>query len=354
MPLTEKQINDIKYVSMKDFCARIDLIEDINDKLTFASNYLLMHGMVEEPDVSIQEAINIARMKIVHASINLQNKMFDEDLDLEEFVEDAVNPYAVEYEDDAELELFVGKPAVYLKGLAQKKINEIDGKDLVVGDATKLKDNYQRQFEMYSQNPKLGNDLNDKKMYYRIFRQTDSVDDLTRFYGGKNELDQAFDKTKPGFFSRMFGTSSKAYSNLDACYKAYFNPNHVDYRNSETLEKAAGQYIQHKFPNWEPGDPFPSNSDIDKLDATSKERILFSISVFKATEKGHEEEEKMATLLSAHRNTEATFEQVDGLRNKDQQAFQEKVVKSLDDSMESEDMEYSDESISVENDLEKE
>ena len=161
MPLTEKQINDIKYVSMQDFCARIDLIEDINDKLTFASNYLLMHGMVEEPDVSIQEAINIARMKIVHASINLQNKMFDEDLDLEEFVEDAVNPYAVEYEDDAELELFVGKPAVYLKGLAQKKINEIDGKDLVVGDATKLKDNYQRQFEMYSQNPKLGNDLNE-------------------------------------------------------------------------------------------------------------------------------------------------------------------------------------------------
>ena len=90
MPLTDKQINDIKYVSMQDFCARIDLIEDINDKLTFASNYLLMHGMVEEPDVSIQEAINIARMKIVHASINLQNKMFNEDLDLEEFVEDAV------------------------------------------------------------------------------------------------------------------------------------------------------------------------------------------------------------------------------------------------------------------------
>ena len=85
-----------------------------------------MHGMVEEPDVSIQEAINIARMKIVHASINLQNKMFDEDLDLEEFVEDAVNPYAVEYEDDAALKYVIDGEG--RGGLVNIALAERDGK----------------------------------------------------------------------------------------------------------------------------------------------------------------------------------------------------------------------------------
>ena len=352
MPLTQEQIKDIKYVSMKDFCEKIDEINDINDKLTFASNYLLMHGMVENPDVPIQDAINVARAKILNASVDLYNKMDEEDLDHEEYWEDAVNPYAEEYEDDAELELFVGKPAEYLRGLAFKKYKEMGDPDIELLTDAKKKENYLRQYEMYSQNPKLGNDGFVGEKAKRALKLGDISDDLTRFYGEKAQADQAFERTKPGFFSKMFNTSSIAYNNLAACYKAFYNPNHVDYKNNNALGKAAGEYLQHKFPNWKPGDDFPKDADINKLDATSKERTLFSISILKAIEKGQEREEQISEVLSAHANTQAKFEEVDNLRNNRQQAFQDNINKNLDDSLESEDLDNSDDSISIDSENE--
>ena len=332
MPLTQKQLDEIKYVSMKDFSDRIDKIANIQDKLKFASHYLLMHGAAQNPDVPIQDAINIARMKIIHESNTLYDKMIEDDLDLEDYYEDAVNPYAEDYEDDAELELFVGKPAVYLKGLALKKYKEMDNINIEIPEERRLKEYYNSQVEMYNNNPKLGNEGLNKKEFLQVFRETDNSDDLTRHYGSKEALDRAFDKTKQGFFSRLFSKPSNAYTNLAKCYDAYFNPNNVHYRNSEVLEKAAGQYITHKFPNWEPGDPFPKEADINKLGSLSKERLLFSISVFKATEKGHEKEEHAMITVSTHQRTNATFEEVDGIKEKHQQEFQNELNDSVDES----------------------
>ena len=62
--LTQAEINGIKYISMADFSKRIDKIENIDDKLKFARQYLILHGTNGEPDCSIEEAINIARMVI--------------------------------------------------------------------------------------------------------------------------------------------------------------------------------------------------------------------------------------------------------------------------------------------------
>ena len=42
------------------------------------------------------------------------------------------------------------------------------------------------------------------------------------------------------------------------------------------------------------------------------------------------------------------FEEVDNLRNNRQQAFQDNINKNLDDSLESEDLDNSDDSISIE------
>ena len=355
MPLTQKQLNEIKYVSMKDFSDRIDQIADINDKLKFASHYLLMHGTVENPDVPIQDAINIARMKILHESSTLYDKMIEDDLDPEDYYEDAVNPYAEDYEDDAELELFIGKPAEYLKGLALKKYNELDNIDILIPEERKLKEYYDKQAKMYSNNSKLGNDGLNKNKFLRIYRETDSVDDMTRYYGSKEALDKAFAKTKQGFFSRMFSKPSNAYTNLEKSYEAYSNPNSVYYRNSELLEQAAGQYIKHKFPNWEPGDPFPSETDINKLNDTSKERMLFSISVFKATEESHEKEEHAMITVSTHQRTETTFDRVDGIREAHQQQFRNELNNSVDESRDDEsEMDYSKDEIIIVNNNEME
>lgn len=363
MPLTEKQIKEIKYVSMDDFCSKIDEIADINDKLAFASQYLLMHGSVDNPDVSIEDAIMVAKMKILNAHITLYNKMMDEDLDPEDYLENAINPYAEEFEDDAELELFMGKPLEYLRGYGYKKYEEIEKQQIETSADRQLKTYYLKQSEMFREKhliqaeafrnnqQRRGYEGYTKEDYEKAFRRTASTDYLTSYFGGKNELDNAFNKTKPGFFSRMFNTSSKAYHNLEAAYNSYMNPNNVYYRDSKTLEMAAGQYIKHKFPNWEEGDPLPTEEQINALDATSKARMEFSVSIFKALDKGRETEDQAFEVMAEHATFNKTFEEVDGLRKVNQQEFQKKVNISLDDSAEDNELDNSENEISV--DMEK-
>ena len=74
--LTEEELLKLKYISMADFSKRIDNYDNINDKLAFATKYLILHGIDNgEADCSIIDAINIARMKIADASAELRKNL---------------------------------------------------------------------------------------------------------------------------------------------------------------------------------------------------------------------------------------------------------------------------------------
>ena len=68
--LSEQRLNQIQYVSIADYIRQIDELEDFEDKIAFTTRYLLAYG-TEERDVPLAEAIHIAKVKIVEASISV-------------------------------------------------------------------------------------------------------------------------------------------------------------------------------------------------------------------------------------------------------------------------------------------
>ena len=143
-------------------------------------------------------------------------------------------------------------------------------------------------------------------------------------FGGKEGLDKAYAATKGGFMSRLFGTSSTAAKNLDKVYKAFNNPNHALHGNIQALDKAAVEYIQHNFPNWQPFQEFPSKEDIDKLSETEKARMDFSINAIKSLREQTEMEEKFLPLVKACEGKDIQYSEIKEVDN-------HKVI-DLDDS----------------------
>ena len=79
--ITEDQLNEIRYVSMADFCKRIDAIPDMESKRLFATRYLLSYGMDGAPtDYSFKEVMHIARIKIGDASYKLKEQYEEKNL----------------------------------------------------------------------------------------------------------------------------------------------------------------------------------------------------------------------------------------------------------------------------------
>jgi len=107
--LTKEQLANVKYVSMADYYAKVATLEDFDDKLKFTTKYLLTHGMNgAKTDYSIEEAVHLARLKLMDYSKQLRDKIFNDEegpdpADL--LIDDepaAVNPYAEDRKDDIE------------------------------------------------------------------------------------------------------------------------------------------------------------------------------------------------------------------------------------------------------------
>ena len=302
-PLTKEQLKDVRYVSLADFNSRIDQFESIDDKVKFATRYLLSHQTVENPDYSFDKAVQFARMKIGAASVDarynfsIQHKPNN----LRENPH-IVDPYA---ENDLRNELFMGNPAEYLKGEAQKLANEIEEQDIESDYESVLKDRCKTMANMISSG---FNTMVDK--YGKSPEATvNGINARTQsLYGSKESYDKALSNIKGGFFSRTFGTSSTAAKNLNTVYAAFNNPKHALYGNTDALDKAGVEYIQHLFPGWERFNQLPSAEDLATLSGTQKDRAEFCVNMLKSLKAQKEDEEEINELIEACKNEKIAYE----------------------------------------------
>lgn len=290
--LTKAQLQQVKYVSMADYFNKVDQFEDFNDKVKFTTRYLLTHSNVQNPDCSIEEAIHLARVKLTDVSVKKHDEYMakNKGKDTEAHI---VDPYS---KDDKAAEMFMANPVDYLAGEANKTIKEINDGELID------KNHRQLEKEFLDTLNSLAVDANSKiRQLDKSSRVLDMKTRMEARAGGKERLDQAYKATKGSFMSRLFGTSSAAAKNLDQVYNAFNNPNHVLYGNTDALDKAAVQYIQHNFPDWLPFQALPTEEDMNKagLSDTEKARMNFSINTLKSIKEQVEMEDKFEPLVRA-------------------------------------------------------
>ncbi|MBQ9448869.1 MAG: hypothetical protein IJU60_03245 [Acholeplasmatales bacterium] len=341
--LTRQKLNEIKYVSLADFCKKIDDIKDINDKLTFATNYLLLHGFQNDNvDSSLAEAIDVARMKLADASLALKeeaNNIERLDESTASFVvEDkanAINPFARNKSDELELEFFMGHPSEYLKSIAMKKYNTLEKEDVAPAG---LQDHYMHVYnELGANNRVEGLNLGNSDLKHLHVKAR-----LEAKFGTKENLNATYNQTKPGFFSRLFNTRSEQSKNLDFAYKAFNNPNHELYGNLDALKRAADAYLEYKCPNWRPGSPLPEGKTLNSFDATSKAKVLLSAAIIEQVTQEQKVEESYRSVVTNCALKNINPEDLENAKRLNQENFQKKMVldfgdddKLIDKSMDS-------------------
>lgn len=247
--LTKEQLKNIKYVSIADLYQQLDAIQDFDDKFQFTVRYLLSHGSKgQATDYSFEEAVHLARLKLIDESKKLRDKLLtDEDgVDPADIYFDEneypVYPYAEEEKDDIEYEFFMGNPGEYLKCKADKVVRDIESQDFEDDKEVALKENCNRlsktlgpgkSYEILSAEEKGQNILNIQARMEAKCRGRDIFQKLEK-------------ETKPGFLARNFGTRSTAGKNFDEVYAAFKNPGHVLYGNMDALKKASDEYVAYK------------------------------------------------------------------------------------------------------------
>ena len=288
--LKKEELKQVKYVSMADYYNKVDQFEDFNDKLKFTTRYLLTHSGARNPDYSIEEAIHLARVKLTDASVKKHDEYMAKNnyKDTEPHI---VDPYS---KDDKAAEMFMANPVDYLVGEANKTVRELNDVKIKIPEETQLEKECLETLNSMSVN------VRDKiRQLDQGARVLDVKVRMEAKFGGKERLDKAYNATKGSFMSRLFGTSSVAAKNLDQVYNAFNNPNHVLYGNTDALDKAAVQYVQHNFPDWQLFQELPTEADMAGLSDTEKARMRFSINVLKSLKEQNEMEEKFEPLVRA-------------------------------------------------------
>jgi hypothetical protein len=304
--LTKQQLEEVRYVSLDDFIYRINQISNIDDKVAFATRYLLDYGHNENPDVPFYQALYVARAKIADASYDLKETFNeDEEIDKGEYLGDIVNvlnPYATDESYDRQGTTFMAHPIEYLKAHAMKLAEEIDEKD----------------FEFHD-------DIVKKEYYIQIAAELSDKDGAEKFeefekdhivmgidyrmrekYNGKLALNNAISSTKSNFFTKLF--DSKEYVALQKAEKNYKDPNHEDYGNTEELETAAALYLKHKFPNWDPQTGYPKEEAINAYSGKAKARIVYAINLVKCLHDVREKDQDFNRLKYHNRNIDFKVE----------------------------------------------
>ena len=331
--LNERRLNKVQYISMSDYISSMDSLTDFDDKMAFTTRYLLAYGNGENRDVSFAEAVHIAKLKIAQASAEIKRtRLMPPD--------EAVNPDADEYSDEPNRQFMI-EPVRYLQGeLTRLQHNEAND-----GNSPESRERIRKYQAMQDF---LSNDFDNSLSNQITLIDIDSeLDDVNSFlkarYGGGQQLEQAYNKTKPGFVAKMFGKYSKAYANLDEVYKAFNNPNHGLFGDVNSLNKAATEYLQHVFPDWDKRSGLPEAHYFNRLSGTQKERALFSFNILKATESQKEAQtsyEKIRTAniqLRAEREANAGDDvSVDLESSNNNSSFQEEILNDIKEEEENE------------------
>ena len=288
--LTKEDLAKVKYVSMADFYNQLDKYEDFSDKLKFTSRYLLTHSSKQNPDYSIEEAIHLAKAKLVDEAEKQHTKYMKEThgKDTEAHI---VNPYS---KDDKAAEMFMANPVDYLVGEANKAIKEINDENIIIPEDKKVEKIYLKTLDSMS--------INAREQVKALDKNSRVLDMKARMEakcGGREGLKKAYNKTKGSFMSRLFGTSSAAAKNLDQVYNAFNNPNHVLYGDFNALSKATAQYVQHNFPDWEMVMELPTEEEMAHLSDTEKDRMRFTKNIINSIKEQADMEDRFGPLVKA-------------------------------------------------------
>ena len=312
--LSKEQLDRIQYVSIQDYCAQVDKLEDLDDKLAFTTRYILAHGQNADPDYPIERIIQVAHMKIADKSADL--KQFYQETKVNQGIGDQmVDPTVDAAEKDLANQMFIANPVGYLNGQAKVLSDEIHKKKWM------SKEDIQAALACGT----LRNDVFTAEFATKInnaLKKPTSFDVNARLenaYGGAEGLKKAYEATKPGFLSRMFDTSSLAAKNLDTAYQAFNNPNHALHGNLPTVEKAAQEYLQHVLPNYKPNrlTNIPSEKDIAGLSGTQKARAQFSINLLNAVKAQKRMEEDYSEMLEYSKAKNIAFKDLPGVADED-------------------------------------
>lgn len=330
--LTKQQLNEVRYVSMDDFIYRINQIQNIDDKIAFATRYLLTYGQNGNPDVSFYEALYTARAKIADASYDLKEDFNDdEEIDQYAHIGDksyVVNPYATSDAYDMQGRTFMAYPLQYLKAHAMKLAQEIDDQDIILDVEETMRDHYIQVAEELS-------DRDEPERFEEFEKKRLSLDINIRMrekYNGKRALNNAISATKSNFITKFF--DSNQYNAFKQAEKNFYDSNHEDYGDTNELETAAATYLMYKLPNWNPENGFPTEEDVNTLSGKAKARVVYAINLVKSLHEYRHKEHNLDQLKYHNRNRDFKVEDAFMSERKDIEVDQSDFQDELDNTIE--------------------
>lgn len=139
---------------------------------------------------------------------------------------------------------------------------------------------------------------------------------------GRNPIDKAFEKQKPGFWERLRNKTSKEYKDFKDTFEKYKDSNNEDfYGNDEELEKSAMAYLRHKFPGLKEGQ-LPTPQQIAKLSGAGKPRADFCLKVVESVRANRLMQPLIKNTIDACKNLDIQ----DAQKDNQQQVFQEQLA----------------------------
>ncbi|MBE6136061.1 MAG: hypothetical protein E7181_02185 [Erysipelotrichaceae bacterium] len=275
MPKVKKNLNQVKYVSVADMFKNLDEIKSIDEKVAYATRYLLNHDMSTTKDYAFSGALHLARAKIAEAIKN--------------------NP---KEKVGLATHMFLGNPTEYIKGEANKlanKLGKVPGQEQLKENCKHIAEHMNDEFAI------------DEEEVDKVSKAIGVKARVEANLGGKKALEDTLKTVKSHKWYAIFSSSSKQWKNLEAAYEDFQNPHNEKYCDFRNLMGAAIDYFQHKFPGWGKDVELPENA-FDKLNASEKAKISFTISVMKAANEQNRLDASFHSLVDTNKALNIKYE----------------------------------------------
>ena len=303
MPKIKKNLNQVKYVSVADMYNNLDEIKSIDDKVAYATRYILNHDMSTTKDYSLSGVVHLARAKIAEAIKN--------------------NP---KEKVSLAAEMFLGNPTEYIKGEANKLANQLDKSDIIIGGQEQLKENCKEIAK--SMNDEFAIDVAEVDKISKAIGVKARVETAL---GGRKALENTLATAKTHKWYAIFSSSSKEWKALETAYEDFQNPHNEKYCDFRNLTGAALDYFQHKFPGWGKGVELPENA-FNKLNTSEKAKVSFAMSVLKAANEQNRLDAAFHNLVDTNKAKDIKYEDLPA-ENKvidlDQEEFANKIENDI-------------------------
>jgi hypothetical protein len=141
---------------------------------------------------------------------------------------------------------------------------------------------------------------NEYKAYERDIRKNHVFKTLlkAKLFDDNKTIEGSFNKQKPGFFEKLFNTTSEEYNSFKSAYRNFNNPEHALYGDDKVLKDAAMGYLSHKFPGLKKGE-LPTEEQIARLGGAGKERADFCLKIVQVFNYNHPLQEQADKMLEA-------------------------------------------------------